>query len=63
VLLTVGKTRTFQAEEARRVADGHIVKPFEASECLTAITRLEDAWCRSSPMVALFCIRSGALRR
>jgi hypothetical protein len=33
----------FKAEEARRVrADGHIIKPFEASELLAALTRLED---------------------
>jgi CheY-like chemotaxis protein len=43
VLLTVGKLEPFKPDEARRVrADGHIVKPFEASELLTAITRLED---------------------
>ena len=43
VLLTVGKLEPFKAEEGRRVrADHHIVKPFEASELLTAITRLED---------------------
>jgi CheY-like chemotaxis protein len=43
VLLTVGKLEPFKAEEARRVrADAHIVKPFEASELLTAITRLEE---------------------
>jgi CheY-like chemotaxis protein len=43
VLLTVGKLEPFKPEEARRVkAEGHIVKPFEASELLTAITRLED---------------------
>jgi len=43
VLLTVGKLEPFKAEEARRVrADGFIVKPFEASELLTALTRLED---------------------
>ena len=43
VLLTVGKLEPFKAEEARRVgADAHIVKPFEASELLTAISRLED---------------------
>jgi len=43
VLLTVGKLEPFKAEEARRVrADMHIVKPFEASELLTAITQLED---------------------
>jgi len=43
VLLTVGKLEPFKADEARRVrADAHIVKPFEASELLSAITRLED---------------------
>src|SRR6202047_2927019 len=43
VLLTVGKLEPFKAEESRRVrADGHIVKPFEASELLTALTKLED---------------------
>src|ERR1700687_1696743 len=43
VLLTVGKLEPFKAEEARRVrADGHIVKPFEASELLAALTKLED---------------------
>src|SRR6266852_5474337 len=43
VLLTVGKLEPFKPEESRRVrADAHIVKPFEASELLTAITRLED---------------------
>ena len=43
VLLTVGKLEPFKPEEARRVkADAHIVKPFEASELLSAIMRLED---------------------
>jgi CheY-like chemotaxis protein len=43
VLLTVGKLEPFKADEARRVrADGFIVKPFEASELLTALTKLED---------------------
>jgi CheY-like chemotaxis protein len=43
VLLTVGKLEPFKAEESRRVrADGFIVKPFEASELLTALTKLED---------------------
>ncbi len=43
ILLTVGKLEPFKPEEARRVrADAHIVKPFEASELLTALTRLED---------------------
>src|SRR6201982_2241762 len=43
VWLTVGKMEPFKPEEARRVrADGHIIKPFEASELLAALTRLED---------------------
>ena len=43
VLLTVGKLEPFKPEEARRVrAEGFIVKPFEASELLSALTRLED---------------------
>jgi CheY-like chemotaxis protein len=43
ILLTVGKMEPFKAEEAKRVrADGHIIKPFEASELLAALTRLED---------------------
>jgi CheY-like chemotaxis protein len=43
VLLTVGKMEPFKAEEAKRVhADGHIIKPFDASELLSALTKLED---------------------
>src|ERR1700745_2010383 len=43
VLLTVGKLEPFKPEEARRVrADAYIVKPFEASELLAALTKLED---------------------
>ena len=43
VLLTVGKLEPFKAEEARRVhADAHLVKPFEATELLAALTKLED---------------------
>jgi len=43
ILLSVGKMEPFKADEAKRVrADGHIVKPFEASELLAALTRLED---------------------
>jgi CheY-like chemotaxis protein len=43
VLLSVGKLEPFKVDEARRVrADGHIIKPFEASELLTALTKLED---------------------
>jgi CheY-like chemotaxis protein len=43
VLLTVGKMEPFKTEEAKRVrADGHIVKPFDASELLAALAKLED---------------------
>jgi hypothetical protein len=43
VLLTVGKLEPFKPEEAKRVrADGYIVKPFEASELLSALAKLED---------------------
>jgi CheY-like chemotaxis protein len=43
VLLTVGKLEPFKPEEARRArADSYIVKPFEASELLVALTKLED---------------------
>jgi twitching motility two-component system response regulator PilH len=43
ILLTVGKLEPFKAEEATRVrADAFLVKPFEASELLTALTKLED---------------------
>jgi CheY-like chemotaxis protein len=43
VLLSVGKLEPFKPEEAQRVrAEGYIVKPFEASELLAALTKLED---------------------
>jgi CheY-like chemotaxis protein len=43
VLLTVGKMEPFKSDEAKRVrADGHIIKPFDASELLAALTKLED---------------------
>ncbi len=43
VLLTVGKLEPFKPEEAHRVrAEGFIVKPFEASELLAALSKLED---------------------
>ncbi len=43
VLLTVGKLEPFKVEEARRVrADAHIVKPFDSTELLAAIIKLED---------------------
>ena len=38
-----GQNGAFQGRRSRRVhADGHIVKPFEASELLSALTKLED---------------------
>jgi len=43
VLLTVGKLEPFKPDEARKArADAFLVKPFEASELLTALTKLED---------------------
>ena len=43
ILLTVGKLEPFKAEDARRVnADAFIIKPFEASELMGALARLED---------------------
>jgi len=43
VLLSVGKMEPFKADEAKRVrADAHIVKPFDASELLAALAKLED---------------------
>ena len=43
VLLSVGKLEPFKPEEAQRVrADSYIVKPFEASELLGALSKLED---------------------
>ena len=43
VLLTVGKLEPFKPEEARKArADAFIIKPFEASELLVALTKLED---------------------
>jgi CheY-like chemotaxis protein len=43
VLLTVGKLEPFKPDEARRVrADAYIIKPFEATELLTALARMED---------------------
>jgi CheY-like chemotaxis protein len=43
VLLSVGKLEPFKPDEAQRVrAEGYIVKPFEASELLSALAKLED---------------------
>src|SRR5207302_8912992 len=42
VLLTVGKLEPFRQDEARKVrADAFIVKPFEATELLAALNKLE----------------------
>jgi twitching motility two-component system response regulator PilH len=42
VLLTVGKLEPFKHDEARRArADAFIIKPFEASELLAALNKLE----------------------
>lgn len=43
VLLTVGKMEPYRAEDANRVrADGVIIKPFEASDLLAVIKKLEE---------------------
>lgn len=43
VLLTVGKLEPFRQEEVRKVhADAFIIKPFEASELLAALGKLES---------------------
>jgi len=43
VLLTVGKLEPFKPEEAKRArAEAFIVKPFEASELLSTLTKLEN---------------------
>ena len=43
ILLTVGKLEPFKPDEAKRVrADAFIVKPFEASELLSVLSKLED---------------------
>jgi CheY-like chemotaxis protein len=53
VLLAVGKMENFQPEETARVrADGVIVKPFEASELLAAVQKLEDKAAASAASAA-----------
>lgn len=43
VLLTVGKMEPYRAEDANRVrADGVIIKPFEASDLLAVVKKLEE---------------------
>lgn len=50
VLLTVGKLEPFRADDARRVkADAYVIKPFEATELLAVLTRLEDKIVPASP--------------
>ena len=50
VLLTVGRMEPFKPEEGNRVkADGIIIKPFEASDLLAAIQKIEQ---RLSPAAA-----------
>src|ERR1700745_316849 len=43
ILLTVGKLEPFKPEEARRVrADAFVVKPFEASELVRPVSKLDN---------------------
>ena len=50
VLLTVGKLEPFRADDARRVkADAYVIKPFEATELLAVLTRLEDKIVPATP--------------
>ncbi len=60
VLLTVGKLEPFKPDEAKRVrAEGYIVKPFEASELLSALSQAgRPEWCRGpSPRSRDVCPR------
>ncbi len=50
VLLTVGKMEAYRNEDTNRVkADGIIVKPFEASDLLAIVKRLEEQIFQTSP--------------
>ncbi len=50
ILLTVGKLEPFKSEEALKArANAFIVKPFEATELLTVIRKIEDANANSNP--------------
>src|ERR1700751_1530872 len=52
VLLTVGKMEPFRPEDGNRVrADGVIVKPFEASDLLAVVKKLEERVSRPAPRV------------
>jgi len=60
ILLTVGKLEPFKPEESTRVrADGFIVKPFEASELLSALLVWKIAWCRPRPRADALAPRFG----
>jgi CheY-like chemotaxis protein len=64
ILLTVGKLEPFKPGEATRVrADGFIIKPFEASELLSALTRLEDRVVPSSADGSRFSTSVSGLER
>lgn len=50
VILTVGKMEPFKAEDGQRVrADGLIVKPFEASDLLAAVKKIEQKLAMMAP--------------
>ena len=50
VILTVGKMEPFKAEDGQRVrADGLIVKPFEASDLLAAVRKIEQKLAMMAP--------------
>lgn len=50
VLLTVGKMEPFKAEDGQRVrSDGLIIKPFEASDLLAAIKKIEQKMAQMAP--------------
>jgi len=52
VLLTVGKMEPYRPEDANRVrADGVIIKPFEASDLLAVVKKLEERVVRKSAPV------------
>src|SRR5260221_13978646 len=53
VLLTVGKMEPYKSEDATRVrADGVIIKPFEASDLLAIVKKLEERIVPKAPPIA-----------
>ncbi|MBZ5523101.1 MAG: response regulator [Acidobacteriia bacterium] len=53
VLLTVGKMEPYKPEDASRVrADGVIIKPFEASDLLAIVKKLEERIVPKAPPIA-----------